>query len=147
MPLQVIITAANTVSRASDGGVGAAGDHQRDDQRHLDDGHRDGEHERAERLAHPVRDDLGVVHGGEHGAGQAGADHHHEHRPGVAAPGHGEDDERDHRNDRRPRDGGRAGPRGHRPRMTQVQAPGACGNAAAAACRPRLSARARDPGS
>ena len=46
----------------------AAGDHQRDDQRHLDDGHRDGEHQRPEGLTDPVRDDLGVVHGGQHRA-------------------------------------------------------------------------------
>ena len=63
MPLQVIITAAKTVSRASDGGLRAAGDHQRDDQRDLDDRDRDGEHQRAERLADPVGDHLGVVHG------------------------------------------------------------------------------------
>ena len=40
--------------------------HQRHDQRHLDHRHRDREDQRAERLAHPVGDHLGVVDGGEH---------------------------------------------------------------------------------
>ena len=66
MPLQVIMTAANTVSRASVAALGPAGDHQGDDQADLDDGHRDGQDQGAERLADPVRDDLGVVHGGQH---------------------------------------------------------------------------------
>ena len=56
MPLQVIITAAKTVSRASVEVSSPPDDHQRDDQRDLDDRHRDGEHERPERLADPVRD-------------------------------------------------------------------------------------------
>ncbi len=43
-----------------------AGDHQRDDERDLDDGDRDSEHERTERLANTVRDDFGVMHSGEH---------------------------------------------------------------------------------
>ena len=70
MPLQVIITAAKTVSRASDGAVLAARGHQRDDQRDLDDRHGDREHEGAERLADAVGDHLGMVDGGQHGAGQ-----------------------------------------------------------------------------
>ena len=68
--MQVIITAAKTVSRARVEASGAAGDHQGDDQRHLDDGDGDGEHQRPERLADPVSDHLGVVDGGEHGPGQ-----------------------------------------------------------------------------
>ena len=73
MPLMVIITAANTVSRAS-AEVSCRSDHQRDDQRHLDDRHRDREQQRAERLTDPVRHHLGVVHRGEDGADQEDAD-------------------------------------------------------------------------
>ena len=64
----MIITAANTVSRATNRRLRAASKHERNDQRDLD--HRDGEreHERAERLADPMRDHLGVMHGGEHAA-------------------------------------------------------------------------------
>ncbi len=72
MPLHTIMTAANTVSRASPA-FSAAAEHDGDDQRHLDDRHRDGQHERAERLADPVGDDLGVIDGGEHGSDQDGA--------------------------------------------------------------------------
>ena len=43
----------------------AAG-HQHDDHADLDDGDRDGQDERTERLADPVRDHLRVVHRGEH---------------------------------------------------------------------------------
>ena len=53
----------------------AAGDHQRDDQRHLDHGDGDGEHQRPERLTDPVGHHLGVVHGGEH---RRGEDQRHE---------------------------------------------------------------------
>ena len=69
MPLQVIITAANTVSRASVA-VSEPPNHQRDDQRDLDHRHRDGEHQRPERLADAVGDHLGVMHRREHRAGQ-----------------------------------------------------------------------------
>ena len=51
-------------------GLRAAGDHQGDDQRHLDHGDGDREDQRAERLADPVGDDLRVVHRGEHGSRQ-----------------------------------------------------------------------------
>ena len=72
------------------GGVLAgAADHQRHDQRHLDDRHRDRQDQGAERLADPVRDHLGVVHAGEHGA-----------RPGTP------------RSPRRPRVAGMTTPRG-----------------------------------
>ena len=81
----MIITAANTVSRASVAVSSPPGDHQRHDQRDLDDRHRDREHERAERLPHPVRDDLGVVDRGEHGAGEEHADDG-EDRPGGLLP-------------------------------------------------------------
>ena len=40
----------------------AVADHQRHDQADLDHGDRDGQHQRAERLADPVRHDLGEVH-------------------------------------------------------------------------------------
>jgi hypothetical protein len=67
-------------------GVGAAGDHQRHDQRHLDDRDRDGEDERPERLADPMRHDVGVVHGGQHRASQAPARDREDHRRRVRAP-------------------------------------------------------------
>ena len=51
MPLQVIIAAAKTVSRASVSGLGATRRHQRDDESDLDDRHRDREDERSERFA------------------------------------------------------------------------------------------------
>ena len=44
MPLQMIITAAKTVSRASPA-FSAGAHHHRDDQRHLDDGDGDREHQ------------------------------------------------------------------------------------------------------
>ncbi len=78
MPVRMIITAAKTVSRASAVGVGTAREHQRHDQRDFDHGDRDRQHQRAERLAHAVRDDLGVVHGREHGADQSGRDEQQE---------------------------------------------------------------------
>ena len=83
MPLEVIITAAKTVSRASDSAFAPPDDHQRDDQRDLDHGHRDREHQRPERLPQPVRDHLGVLHGGQHRAGQ----HQRDHRPPAPGPG------------------------------------------------------------
>ena len=46
------------------------GQHHRNDQRDLDHRDGDGEHDRAERLAHPQRDDFGVMHGSEHGGQQ-----------------------------------------------------------------------------
>ena len=73
MPLQVIIAAANTVSRASVAFLRVA-DHQRDDQADLDDGDRDRQHQRAERLADAVRDHLGVVDGGDHRRAEEQAD-------------------------------------------------------------------------
>ena len=68
------------------GGLVAAGDHQRDDQRDLDDGDGDGEHERAERLPHPVGDDLGVVHRGQHRAGEQQRDDARRRRCRCRAP-------------------------------------------------------------
>ena len=58
----------------------AHGEHHRDDQRDLDHGHRDREHERAERLADPVRDDFGVVDRCEHGAAETRGDDGEERR-------------------------------------------------------------------
>ena len=52
----------------------------------LDHRHRDGEHERAERLADPVRDDLGVVDRRQHRAGQEHADEREHHAPAACAP-------------------------------------------------------------
>ena len=59
----------------------AAGEHHRDDQRRLDRGDGQREDERAERLADPVRDDLGVMHGGDDGADQRDAAGGAEQRP------------------------------------------------------------------
>ena len=107
MPLQVIITAANTVSRASDAVPSPPDDHQRHDQRDLDHGDRDRQHQRAERLADPVGDDLGVVHRGEHGPGEDQRDEGHEERSEVSAPGEGQDDQGE---DRPGNDPGHPGP-------------------------------------
>ena len=52
----------------------AEGEHQRDDQRDFDHRDRNREHQRAIRLADAVRDDFGVMDGGEHGAGKTGGD-------------------------------------------------------------------------
>ena len=74
----------------------AASEHQRDDQRHFDDRHRHGKHERAVRLAYPMRDHLRVMHGSEHRATQ---EYRHEQREGsrhVAAPCQREDDRGEH---------------------------------------------------
>lgn len=54
--------------------LGAGRQHHRDDQRDLDHGDGDREHERAERLADAVRDDFGVMHRGEHRARERGGD-------------------------------------------------------------------------
>ena len=66
--------AANTVSRASAAFASPHGEHHRDDQRDLDHRDRDREHQRAVRFADPVRDDLGVMDGREHGAAEARRD-------------------------------------------------------------------------
>ena len=50
----------------------AAGEHERDDQRSLDDGDGEREDERAERLADAERNDFRVVHGGKDGRDQGG---------------------------------------------------------------------------
>jgi len=73
--------------------VGAAGEHHRDDQGHLDHRHGDGEDERAERLVDAMGDDLGVVHRGQHRAEESGdgdddegqADRQHQRREVGAA--------------------------------------------------------------
>ncbi len=46
------------------GGIG--GQHHRHDERHLDDGHGQREHQRAEGLAHPMRHHLRMMHRGDH---------------------------------------------------------------------------------
>ena len=52
-----------------------AGEHERDDEGHLDGGDRRGEHQGAEWLADPVGDHFGVMDGGEHTDQQAGGEH------------------------------------------------------------------------
>ena len=99
IPLVVIITAANTVSRASVSVSDAARDHQRHDQRDLDHGHGDREHERAERLADPVGDHLGVMDRRQHRAGEQRARDHEDDRPRLAAPGRGRQHGRDRGDD------------------------------------------------
>ena len=115
MPFIVIIAAANTVSRAEPRGFpGPPETMSVTMSPDLDDRHRDREQQRAERLADPVRHHLGVVHGGEHRAGeqQPGDDQHD--RARMAA----ERDDRD-----QGRGGGhRGGPRLHHrsPRSTPI---------------------------
>ena len=62
----------------------AAREHQCDDQRGLDDGDREREDQRAEGLADPKRDDLGMVHGREN-RGDQGDDDEGEQRPAERA--------------------------------------------------------------
>ncbi len=57
---------------------GAAGNHQRHDQRNFDEGDRQRQHQGAIGLAHAVRHDIGMVYGGEHGAPQAESNHRYE---------------------------------------------------------------------
>jgi hypothetical protein len=57
-------------------GLRSSRGHEGDDEPGLDDRYRDGKDQRAEGLAHAVRDDLRVVHRGEDGAGEH--DRHHE---------------------------------------------------------------------
>ena len=54
--------------------LGARAQHHGDDQRHLDHRHGDGEHQRAERLAHAMRDDFRMVDAREDRARERGAD-------------------------------------------------------------------------
>ena len=101
IPLHVIITAANTVSRASVAAsslspetisVTISPD--------LDHGHGDREHDRAVRLADAVRHHLGVMDRGEHRARKHDADQHEHDGGGLAAPGRDEQDRRDERGPR-----------------------------------------------
>lgn len=83
------------VPREADG-LGGALEHQRRDQR-LDHGDRDREHECAEWLAGAVRDDLVMVHGGEHHADEDEPDEHREgaaDRQGDRSGQHGQSGER-----------------------------------------------------
>jgi hypothetical protein len=99
--LQVIITAANTVSRASVAvseppdtisvTISATSIH----------GDRDSEDERSERLADSVSNHFGVMHGRQHRAGQEPSDDHEHRRRRFAPPGR---DQHQHR-ERRDRDG------------------------------------------
>ena len=61
----MIMTAANTVSRASVPAV-ATGHHQGDDQCDLDHCHGEREDQRAERFADPMGNHFGMVDGGDH---------------------------------------------------------------------------------
>ena len=74
-----------------------SGQHERHDERDLDDRDRDREHERAEGLPDPEGDDLGVVHGRQHGPGEQQGDEHHDDEADVPAP---RGDERDEGDDR-----------------------------------------------
>ena len=88
MPLRLSITAAKTVSRARVAACIGAAHHQRDDQRHLDHRDRDGQDQRAERVADAVGDHLRVVHGGEDRADEEDRDGGDPDRPvGVGDPG------------------------------------------------------------
>jgi len=86
-PLQVIITAAKTASRASGALFVTVVRHQGDDEGDLDvrDGH--GDHQGAEGLAHPVCGPLGVVDRGQDHPGRHRRHRGHD-RPGqLAFPG------------------------------------------------------------
>jgi hypothetical protein len=72
-----------------------AGDHQRDDQAHLDDCHRHREEQRAERFADPVGHHLGVVHGGQHGTDQHDRDQARKERRRFAPPRDAQNQQRD----------------------------------------------------
>jgi hypothetical protein len=50
-----------------------SGNHDGDDQRHLDHGHGNSQDQRAERLARAMGHDLGVVYGGEHSGDEDGS--------------------------------------------------------------------------
>ena len=62
----------------------------------LDHRHRDGEHERAERLADAVRHHLGEVDRGQHRGGEEDADDDQHERRRLRSPREGEHDERRH---------------------------------------------------
>ena len=80
--------------------VRAAGHHQRHDQPDLDDGHRDREEQRAERLAHPVGDDLGVMDRRQDRAREHDG-HEHEHDRSRLRPPRGREQHRGEERDRR----------------------------------------------
>jgi hypothetical protein len=61
------------VAGERDGGR-APGDHERDDERHLDHSDRECQHQGAEGFADSMGDHLGVVHGREHAGDQAGTE-------------------------------------------------------------------------
>jgi hypothetical protein len=64
-------------------GAGSAGQHQRDDQRHFDHGHRQRQNQRAEGFSHAVRHYFGMVHGRQHAGEQA--DGHEQRVPAAGA--------------------------------------------------------------
>lgn len=90
--------AANTVSRGKPAFFGAAGQHDGDDQRDFDHRHRDGQHQRAERLADAMRDYFGMMHGREHRERQRDGGQRHE-RGVVNERGGHKHDERENRGD------------------------------------------------
>jgi hypothetical protein len=76
--LRTIITAANTVSRATRSLPLGPGKHDRDDEPSLDHRHRDREKDRAKGLAKLERKHLGVMDGGEHrGAEEEAGENEH----------------------------------------------------------------------
>ena len=82
-------------------GIARVGQHQADDQRHLDHRHRHREDQRAERLANLMRPHLGMMHRGEHAADQ---DHRRGDRPQRAELGEIDEhrDDAEHRKRQRP---------------------------------------------
>ena len=75
-----------------------AREHQRDDERDLDDRDRHGEDEGAEGLTDPVGHDLGVVHGRQNGGGEQQRDDRRRRRR-CPAPRGGQHDQRHRRHD------------------------------------------------
>ncbi|MET3936541.1 hypothetical protein ABIE00_004587 [Arthrobacter sp. OAP107] len=77
----------------------AAGRDQRDDKGHLDDGHGDGQHQRAEGLADTVRHHFGVMHRRQDGAHQDHRDDGGQHWAGGDSPSHRQHYQADDGND------------------------------------------------
>jgi hypothetical protein len=89
------------VSREGLGRPGAS-DHQRDDERDFDHGHRDGQNQRAVRFADTVSDDLGMVDGGKDRGSEECGDHANDEWRKSPAPRKRENDDAQNRHERGP---------------------------------------------
>ena len=102
MPLQLIITAANTRVTRQRCGLRAAGDHQRHDQAHLDDRYGDRQQERPERLTDAMGNHFGVIDRGEDGCRECKCHKNFDEGADVAPPGQRQQDHGQDGNDYRP---------------------------------------------